>query len=184
MIETARLRLRPWREDDKSTFAAIINTPVMMAHFGGVAPRGDIDAIIDREMIRQMRDGHCMWAVELREGSALVGVCGVRLAGYAGTPVPDVLEIGWRIGEQWWGMGIAREAAQASMSWAWANTGRASICAWTTADNDRSWGLMRRLGMARRAELDFHHPNYPVQNPLGAMIVYAINRPEHIVFGS
>ncbi|UZK69705.1 GNAT family N-acetyltransferase [Sphingomonas sp. S1-29] len=174
MIETERLRLRPWREADKPGFAAIINTPAMMAHFGGVQPRAKIDAIIDREIANQARDGHCMWAVET-QGGEVAGVCGVRCSGYPGTPVPDVLEIGWRIGEAHWGQGIAREAAEASIAWAWANTQRTSIAAWTSAGNDRSWGLMRRLGMARRADLDFQHPNYP-GDPIGAMIVYAIDR--------
>ena len=47
MIETKRLILRPWHEADKPAFHAIINTPAMMAHFGGVAPRAAIDALID-----------------------------------------------------------------------------------------------------------------------------------------
>lgn len=175
MIETGRLLLRPWREADKPAFRALVNTPAMMAHFGGVRPDGEIDAIVDREMARQERDGHCMWAIDLKDG-ALAGICGVRLSGYPDTPVPDVLEIGWRVGERWWGRGIAREAAEASLAWAWANTDRAEVTAWTSAANTRSWGLMERLGMRRRGDLDFQHPNYP-DDPIGAMIVYTAERP-------
>ena len=39
MIETERLRLRPWRETDKPVFHALANTPAMMEHFGGPVPR-------------------------------------------------------------------------------------------------------------------------------------------------
>lgn len=177
MIETARLILRPWRESDKAPFNAIINTPAMMAHFGGVTAREKIDAIIDREMARQARNGHCMWAVETRADGRLAGVCGVRINGYPDTPVPEELEIGWRIGEAHWGQGIAREAAEASIAWGWANTDRPRIAAWTTADNTRSWGLMLRLGMVRREDLDFQHPLYAPGDPLGAMVVYTIDRP-------
>lgn len=176
MIETERLILRPWQEADKPSFDAIINTPAMMAHFGGVTARSRIDALLDAEMARQQRDGHCMWAVEIKEDRTLAGVCGVRIGGHAGTPVPNELEIGWRIAERHWGRGIAREAASASMAWGWANTDRARICAWTTTANRPSWGLMLRLGMVRRADLDFHHPFYAADDPFGAMIVYAIDR--------
>jgi RimJ/RimL family protein N-acetyltransferase len=177
MIETARLRLRPWRAADKPAIHALINTPAMMAHFGGPVPQAKHDAIIDQQMDQQRVHGHCMWAVELRDTGTLVGVCGLRIGGHAGTAVPEELEIGWRIGEAWWGQGIAREAAEASLAWGWANTNRPRIAAWTTKENTRSWGLMERLGMTRRADLDFHHPNYAPEKPFGAMIVYAIDRP-------
>lgn len=177
MIETERLRLRPWRDADKPEFHALVNTPAMMAHFGGPVPREKHDAILDAQMEQQARHGHCMWAVEGRENGELMGVCGLRIGGHEGTPVLGELEIGWRIGEAWWGRGVAREAATASLAWGWANTDRARISAWTVIENTRSWGLMERLGMRRRTDLDFRHPAFAPDDPLGAMIVYAIDRP-------
>lgn len=177
MIETDRLVLRPWREADKPAFHALVNTPAMMAHFGGPVTQAKHDALLDRQMEQQARHGHCMWAVELRDSGMLAGVCGLRIGGHPGTPVPEELEIGWRIGEAFWGQGIAREAAEASIAWGWTNTDRPRIAAWTVIGNARSWGLMERLGMRRRADLDFRHPDIDLSDPLGAMIVYAIDRP-------
>ena len=179
MIETPRLLLRPWREDDKDAFAAIVNTPAMMAHFGGVQPRAAIDLLIDSQMRLQARDGFSMWAVETKADGALAGICGVRHdERYADTPCADDLEIGWRIAEPLWGQGIAREAAAAASAWGWANTRFARLSAWTTAGNTRSWGLMRRLSMQRRPDLDFVHPAYRgTDDPLGAMVVWSIERP-------
>jgi RimJ/RimL family protein N-acetyltransferase len=178
MIETDRLILRPWREEDKPAFHDIINTPAMMAHFGGVAPRPDIDALIDMMIAAQDRDGHSMWAVDLKSDGSLAGICGLRRQrSYEGLAVNGELEIGWRIGEAHWGTGVAREAAEASLAWAWANTDAQRVAAWTTAENTRSWGLMRRLGMERAPELDFQHPKYAPDDPGGAMIVYTIARP-------
>ena len=177
MIETDRLILRPWCEGDKPAFAAVVNTPAMMTHFGGVRPRAEIDPLIDQQMASQAADGCSMWAVELREAGDLAGICGVRWQLiYPGTPVFGELEIGWRIGEHWWGQGIAREAAEASIAWAWANTTAPRVAAWTSIGNTRSWGLMERLGMHRRPDLDFHHPKVAAGDPDGAMIVYAIDR--------
>jgi RimJ/RimL family protein N-acetyltransferase len=177
VIETARLRLRPWTEADKPAFHALVNTPAMMAHFGGPVPRARHDRILDQQIEQQARHGHSMWAVELRGSGGLAGVCGLRIGGHPGTPVPEELEIGWRIGEAHWRQGIAREAAEASIAWGWANTTRPRIAAWTTQENVPSWRLMERLGMRRRPDLDFQHPEYAPGDRFGAMIVHAIERP-------
>lgn len=178
MIGTPRLILRLWREADKPAFHDIINTPAMMAHFGGVAERPAIDALIDMMIEAQARDGCSMWAVETRDDGALAGICGVRVQRSDVTlPVYGELEIGWRIAEVHWGTGIALEAAAASLGWAWANRPEPRVAAWTSPGNHRSWGLMRRLGMARAPELDFHHPRYAAGDPDGTMIVHTIARP-------
>lgn len=178
MIETPRLILRPWREDDKPAFEAIINTPAMMEHFGGVWPKGEHDALIDTLIEDHETSGLTMWAVDDKATGALIGVCGIRWSRrYPELPVYGELEIGWRISEPYWGKGIAREAAEASIAYGWAHTDAPRISAWTTKENVRSWGLMVRLGMQRRPELDFQHPKYAPDDPFGAEIVYAIDRP-------
>jgi RimJ/RimL family protein N-acetyltransferase len=178
MIESKRLILRPWTEADKPAFHDIINTPAMMVHFGGVAERAKIDKLIDSQMEGQRNEGFSMWAVETKADGALAGICGLRRSPvYADTPVGGMLEIGWRVAEPLWGTGVAREAAEASMAWGWANTDDPKIVAWTGQGNMRSWGLMLRLGMTRREALDFHHPFYAADEPLGAMIVYGVERP-------
>ncbi len=176
-IETPRLILRPWHEEDKPAFNAIINTPPMMRHFGGVRPPEEIYPLIDRQIEKQEQHGHCMWAVETRADGELAGICGLRLGGHPETPVDGMYELGWRIAEKHWGQGIAREAAEASRDWGWANTPAQEIAAWTNAANAPSWGLMLRIGMVRRADLDFRHPLYrDNDSPLGDMIVYAVSR--------
>jgi RimJ/RimL family protein N-acetyltransferase len=177
VIETARLRLRPWREADKPAFHRLVNTPAMTAYFGGPTDQARHDRILDQQIAQQARFGHCMWAVELRDTGVLAGICGLRIGGHPGTPVPEELEIGWRIGEAFWRRGIAREAARASLAWGWANTARPRIAAWTSAANLPSRALMAALGMTARPELDFHHPDYAPSDPAGAMLVHAIDRP-------
>jgi RimJ/RimL family protein N-acetyltransferase len=178
MIVTERLVLRPCREADKPAFAALLSTPAMMAELGGVRPRAAIDALVDKRIADQARNGFSYWAVERRDTGELIGTAGLRVAAdYPGTPVENMVEIGWRIAEAHWGQGYAREAAGASLAWGWANIDVPEIGAWTTIGNTRSWGLMRRLGMARRPELDFHRPDHAPDDPAGAMIVHTLARP-------
>ncbi|MBC9031638.1 GNAT family N-acetyltransferase [Sphingomonas sp. JC676] len=179
MIETERLLLRPWTADDRRALGDLVNTPAMTAHLGGVRSETEIDAMLERRLRDQARHGHCYWAAELRGEGTLIGSCGIRLADdYPGAPVEGMPEIGWRVGERYWGQGFAREAAEASIAWGWANLAADAIGAWTTARNKASWGLMRRLGMERRDDLDFHHPRYAADDMTGAMVVYLLERPQ------
>ena len=177
MIETERLILRHWRDEDRAPFAEMSADPQVMLHLDGPVGREASDAVIDR-LAREGRErGHTFWAIERKEDGAMLGFCGLRRGGHAGTAVPDELEIGWRLRREAWGKGYAREAALASLDWGWAHRDAPRIAAWTVTANAASWGLMERIGMVRRPELDFDHPRFAPGHPLCRHIVYAIGRP-------
>lgn len=179
MIETPRLILREWRDSDIAPFHDMTRDPDVMAHLGGVQSATEADAMIARVRATQAARGHCFWAIERRDDAAFLGFCGLRIGGHAGTPVIDELEIGWRLARPFWGRGYALEAARASIAWGWANTRARRIAAWTVPANTPSWGLMLRLGMTHRSDLDFDHPGFPAGHPLSRHLVYAIDRPAH-----
>ena len=179
MIETERLILREWRDADLAPFADMTGDPEVMAHLGGVPDDPDAAAA---EMIARQRavadaQGHCFWAIERRAHGAFLGFCGLRIGGHPGTPVIDELEIGWRLRRDAWGQGYAKEGALASIAWGWEHSARARIAAWTVPANAASWGLMRRVGMTARPELDFDHPSFAAGHPLCRHLVYVIDRP-------
>jgi len=184
MIHTDRLTLRGWREADVVPFAAMFRDAEVMRHLGGVPADPDAAArtVIAAHERDRAADGHGFWAIERTADAALLGFCGLRAGGkpghsVAGTPVADELEIGWRLRQDAWGQGYAREAAAASFAWGWANTAHDRIAAWTVPANTASWGLMIRLGMERRADLDFDHPFFTPDHPLSRHHVYTIDRP-------
>ena len=174
MIETGRLILRRWEDRDRPVFHAMCSDPRVMEFLGPLMDRDEVDAAIDRQNGFYDRLGYCFWAVERKADGALAGFCGLK-PGAEGTPIEDEIEIGWRLGHAFWGEGYAREAAQASLSWSWANLGVDRIAAITTLNNTRSWGLMERLGMVRAFADDFDHPN--ASEHLKAHITYRIARP-------
>lgn len=176
-LETERLVLRSWRDADRTPFAAMSADPEVMQHLDGVVSRTDSDAIIDRLASVERDQGHTFWAIERRDDAKFLGFCGLRRGGHADTPVPIELEIGWRLARHAWGRGYAREAAQASIDWGWANQPDDRISAWTVQANSGSWGLMLRLGMVHRPELDFDHPRFADGHRLRRHIVYTIDRP-------
>ena len=112
MIETERLILRPWCEEDRSAFHAMCSDPEVMAFIGAPQSRAESDAAIDRMIACQAEHGHCFWAVERRGDGALLGFCGLLPP----RPPLEHIEIGWRLGRAFWGRSYAREAAAAEKS--------------------------------------------------------------------
>lgn len=176
MIGTERLILRPWRDADIEPFLAICSDPRVMATIGPLQTRDEILAAVARQNRLQERHGYCFWAIERRDDGAMIGFCGLK-PGAEDTPIQDEIEIGWRLGFADWGRGYAREAAAASLGWAWGRGDIPGVAAITTIGNHRSWGLMERLGMVRAAGEDFDHPAVPEGSPLKRHLVYRIGRP-------
>ena len=173
-IETDRLRLRDWREEDIEPFIRHTNTLAVMRWLGGVEREEKIREIIrDRVMRWQAELGFTFWLVERKADEELLGFCGIKIADGEDSPIAGEYEIGWRLREDAWGQGYAREAAAASLDHAFDRLGARQVVAITFPGNEASWGLMERLGMRRRAELDHDDPRFPELNPT---IVYSIDR--------
>ncbi|MET0377337.1 MAG: GNAT family N-acetyltransferase [Rhizorhabdus sp.] len=176
MIETDRLVLRGWIDADKAPFHAMCNDRAVMEYLGAPLSHDDVDAAVARQNGFLVDAGYCFWAVERKSDSAFLGFCGLK-PGAAGTPIEGRVEIGWRLAAAHWGAGYAREAAAASLAWGWANADADTIWAITVPGNSRSWGLMERLGMVRRCDLDFDHPLPGLEERLKPHITYSIGRP-------
>lgn len=176
MIDTERLTLRGWIESDKLPFHAMCNDPAVMEYLGAPMDMAEVEAAAVRQNRLLAEIGCCFWAVERKADGAFLGFCGIK-PGAADTPIEGRMEIGWRFAARHWGRGYAREAAQACLGWAWANTPEDSVWAITNIGNARSWGLMERLGMRRRPELDFDHPSAHLEPRLVPHITYSIGRP-------
>lgn len=175
-IETERLVLRAWREEDADSIAAMGRDAHVMEFIGPLEDSLDARRLVKGQIVNQGLFGHCFWPVERRSDGALLGFCGLN-PGPAKTPVDGRIEIGWRLAHHAWGHGYAREAAAASLDWAWRSLPTDEVIAMTVAANTRSWGLMERLGMSRRPDLDFDHPTLPDHDPLRPHIVYSVARP-------
>lgn len=171
MIETARLLVRPWQDSDRAPFAAMCADPEVMAHLGPLWTEAQTNEAVDRQMALQAEQGHCFWALEERATGDFLGFCGLKIMP-DGCGLDGDIEAGWRLKRTAWGKGYAHESARAALDWGFANLTIPRIVAMTVLANSRSWGLMERLGMTRRADLDFQHPNVPDGDPLKPHIVY------------
>src|SRR5690349_23783888 len=111
-IETERLRLRDWREEDIAPFIRHTNTEPVMRWLGGVMPDEKLEAVIRGRLMRwQEERGFTFWVVERKADGEVLGFCGLKLADQDGGPIEGLHEVGWRLREDVWGQGYAKEAA-------------------------------------------------------------------------
>ena len=171
--ETDRLILRDWREEDWPLFWDGTNTPGVMRWLGGVCDGAKRDAAQQRLLSYERELGHTFWCVERRSDGAILGFCGLKRSNQAGGPL-GMMEVGWRLREDAWGRGYAKEAATASLDLAFDRFDAEEVIAMTVQRNTASWGLMQRLGMRRRADLDFDNAEFDKEDPV--IIVYSIDR--------
>jgi RimJ/RimL family protein N-acetyltransferase len=153
MIQTTRLVLRPWHEDDRSAFASLNRDPIVTFDLGGPLDQAASDAKFDRYIANFRRTGFGRFAIESKQGEFL---------GYAGLnpirpdlPISPGWEIGWRLNRDFWGYGFATEAAQALLEDGFKRLDVPEILAFTASDNRRSAAVMERLAMRRDRTRDF-----------------------------
>ncbi|QJQ33621.1 GNAT family N-acetyltransferase [Sphingomonas lacunae] len=155
VIETPRLILREWRDEDSAPFKFHLNTPTVMRWLGGIQSDAEFDAFVARNRACAASHGHCFWIAERKSDRAILGFCGLKRVNSDGASNVGDHEIGWRLREDAQGLGYAREAAEATLSAAFHRFGAPHVVAFTVAENAASWGLMQRLGMVRARDLDF-----------------------------
>lgn len=175
VAETERLVLRRERAGDLAVWLEHMNTPEVQARVGGPQAPEKVAENFAR-MARCPADRPNFYFVGLKGDGRLIGKCG--LAPIETEVAPEELrggiQVGWSLRADCWGKGYAREAAECALAMGFETFGLKRIYAQTSESNAPSWGLMRRLGMTRRADLDYPDPDYPPEdNPT---MVWSLDR--------
>jgi RimJ/RimL family protein N-acetyltransferase len=172
-LRTERLLLRPWRVEDREAFAVLNADPAVMEYFPGTLIRSESDALAERIDSHIQRLGYGFWAAELPGETPFIGFIGL-VAADAEMPFSPAIEIGWRLGREHWGRGLASEGARAALAFGFEQLGLEQIVALTAARNLRSRRVMERLGMAHNAAEDFIHSGVPAEHPIAPHVLYRI----------
>jgi RimJ/RimL family protein N-acetyltransferase len=128
-----------------------------MAHFPALLDAGQSAALVQRIERRFRERGYGLFAVEARAQGRLIGFVGLSPVGRS-LPFAPAVEIGWRLARPCWGRGLAHEAAEAVLAFAFVQARLPALVSFTTQGNARSRRLMERLGMRRDPAEDFIHP--------------------------
>ncbi|GAA0477551.1 N-acetyltransferase [Paractinoplanes deccanensis] len=148
MIETQRLVLREWRDDDLDGLAAMNADPEVMRY---IMDGSVLDRAQSAERLRRMRavweqHGFGLFAVEGRAEGVLLGWAGLAIPEFLPEVLPAV-EVGWRFAREFWGRGYATEAAREALRFGFEECGLERVVSIRHVDNVRSARVMAKLGL-------------------------------------
>ena len=158
VLETERLRLRPWRKEDFRPYHALLQHPEVHRHFGP-EPMGAEECW--RRLLAAVGgwqfNGFGTWAAERKSDGKLVGSVGIFTAWRDLDPeFGEEPEMGWIFAAEMHGKGMASEACGAVIDWTEANLPPTPIWAIIAPANVPSLKLAAKLGFERLHETPYH----------------------------
>lgn len=144
ILETQRLILRELHMADAEDMLRLHSNPQVQKYTGEDIIR-TLEGI--HEKIQEKRDeyakhGFGRWATLLKEKQQFIG-----WAGLSYLPEFDEIDLGYRFLPDYWGAGLATEAAQAILTYGWETLGLSRIIAIAMKDNQASIRVMEKVGM-------------------------------------
>jgi len=187
ILQTPRLLLREFNPQDADALALVISDPETMRYYPAPYDRAGVEQWIERNRQRYQDDGVGLWAMELTkmrdakvqgsevQGSEvhkMIGDCGIILQQVEGEPL---YEIGYHWRRDFWGQGLATEAAIACRDWAFAHLKTDRLISLIRPENTPSCRVAERTGMTVWKEVNWRGlPHY----------VCALEKQPHINRGS
>jgi len=154
ILETERLRLRPFAASDASTVqllagereiaATTINIPFPYAD-------GMAESWIAGHPDTWRSGTGMICAIDSKAEVRLIGATGLRIE-----LAQRRAELGYWIGRHWWGHGYATEASRALVAWAFERLGLQRVFARHFGSNPASGRVLEKIGMRREGVLRRH----------------------------
>ncbi|MCO5175446.1 MAG: GNAT family N-acetyltransferase [Thermomicrobiales bacterium] len=145
-LETDRLILRRFTEDDLDLLVQLDSDPVVMRYISGgpATPREAIEQVILPAWLRHYERGNDLgfWAAIEKDTGDFLGWFHFRA-----TDEDDVVELGYRLRQSAWGKGYATEGSQALIDRGFRDLGIQRVVASTYQDNAGSRRVMEKVGM-------------------------------------
>ena len=140
-LETPRLLLRWFREDDFADYVEIATDPEVMKFIGGTQTPFEAWRAMSSHIGHWYFRGYGVFAVEEKSSGKMVGRIGLmNPPGWPG------FELGWTLGRGSWGKGYATEGAQRVLEYAFTEMDRDHVISCIAPDNISSAKVAARLG--------------------------------------
>jgi [ribosomal protein S5]-alanine N-acetyltransferase len=150
-METARLYLRRFTPADLQDMFAIMSDPEVARCMNWKAHESiDRTKELLESACREYETGDCFrWAIALKEGNRFIGLMNVK-------PVfaHDRVNIGYWIGQPWWGQGYMAEALAATIRLCFESLSVNRVEADHYTDNPASGRVMEKAGMTYEGTLE------------------------------
>lgn len=165
VLETERLRLRPYRREDFDDLAEMFADGEHMRWYPSAFGPEQTREWMDRQFARYREDGYGLFILELLEGGDFAGTAGPTMQDVDGD---RLVEIGWHVRPALKGRGLAGEAGSASRAWAFANLDVDHVISLVRPENEPSRRVAEKLGFRIDRETDrygYRHLVYRFDRP-------------------
>ena len=179
ILETDRLILRTWSDDDLQPMLAINQDPKVMEYFPGLQDLETTKNFITKVNDHFNKYGYSLYACERKDTNEFIGFIGLLIADFKAHFTPAI-EIGWRLSSKHWGQGFATEGAKAALDYAFRELKISEIVSFTTAGNAKSIRVMEKIGLQHNVNDAFDHPKLDDTSPLKRHVLYRLSREKYL----
>jgi RimJ/RimL family protein N-acetyltransferase len=152
-IETARLRIRAWTDEDLPAATAIFADPEVMRYV--TIGEWTVPSLLDHYRRTYAERGYGFWAL-CERGGRVVGDVGFHVYEPTGEP-----ELGYTLARDAWGRGYATEAGRACVDALFAHTSHRRVVALVDTRNAPSLHVAEKIGFIRVDVVDQDdHPHH------------------------
>jgi len=176
MLQTERLILRQWTNDDLAPFSKISGDAEVMEFYPKSLTEEESYSLGTRIQSLINERGWGFWAIEIRNQKKFIGFVGLHMPKES-LPFSPCVEIGWRVAKEYWNQGYATEAAKESLRYAFTKLNLNEVVSFTTLANLRSQAVMQKIGMSNTGN-NFMHPDIEATHPQCEHVLYKISKLE------
>lgn len=178
-LETERLILRNWREEDREMFHRLNSDEQVMQFFPFRRDRKQSDSVMDELHLKCAIKGFGFCPMVLKQTGQAIGFCGLSEFKLANCFPEGGTEIGWRLVPEYWQNGYVTEAARRWIEFGFEELKLEEIVSFAVPQNFRSIAVMERLGFRHDPSRDFDHPSVPDDHQhLKRHVLYSLKRPQ------
>ena len=149
ILETERLILREYAEEDFDALYEILSDKENMSHYPKPYDENGTKRWLNWSFDNYKKYDFGLWAIELKETGQLIGDCGITMQNIDGEALPA---IGYHIHKSHWRKGYGKEAASAVRDWCFNNTEFDTVYSYMTHTNIPSYSTAASIGMKRIKE--------------------------------
>ncbi|SRR5579883_3295006 len=152
-IETPRMLLRPPTKGDLDHLAQIYCDPEVMKYrlFSQPASWKQTQEFLESYLVHWEQHGFGRWATICKANQQLIGHCGLEYIASL-----NEVEVNYLLSRNYWGQGLATEAAIASLKYGFETLQLQRLVALAKTENSASIRVMEKIGMHYQTNIQLH----------------------------